>query len=418
MTKFYNLYRQIEDKIPNGIEFFYPNYWYGFSYILKRYSHWPLPLPVVIPHGVDFGTTNICEGELKSGLPGIYCYQHFREDIYKRFGSTQLIKGASPWLYLLKMKGFKGIDEGKASGIIVFPPHSSVSIDSYIDDEISFIDKVKVLENQFGKATICFYWKDILNKRHIAFERLGYRIVTAGNMFDPYFSDHLFEILKDKKYLYTPIIGSHIFYAASMGIDIILDEELETKFIAPKEVLQKDLWQADQEILESIRLTFSSNSLLSKKEFACNFLGAKHLKSPLILFMQFLMASLKKGWIITSIKQWLDSDPGEPFINLDKLQISNWGPHDGTVSNPPNIQENGDGAFWININPGKILIDGDLYLGNNKAKVTNRNPGQLTAAFDPKIFDFSFTGELSIINSTHTKILKIGNFSTYPQNSI
>lgn len=405
-----NLRLLTDDCLPKDIEFFYPNYWYGFSNLIKRYSFWPLPLPFVIPHGLDFGTTNMCGGELQSGLPGIYCYQDFREDIYLKQKVFTLIKGASPWLYLLKLKNFKGIHKDNAFSLIVFPPHSGATIESYVDDEDKFITHIEKMKNNYKDIGICIYWRDILKNRHIKYIEAGFKVFTAGNMYDPYFSDRLFEILKNYKYLYTPTIGSHIFYAASMGIDIILDDSFETKYIASDEILRKDLWSSDSSIEKNITNIFTVGTLEQKKQFSLSFLGIKNIKSRIQLFIEILFFSLKNGWILKCINEYKKLSPGSPFIKIDQLKILAWGPQSCAIHSPPNIQVDGCGAIWISTSKDSELISGDLYIGKHKAIETKLQKGLITASFSPDIFNKKVTEQVVIRNKLCTREYFIGVF--------
>ena len=146
-----------------GHEIFGPNSWYGGAAVLKKYSGWKLPLPMVIPHGVVFSTNFLWEAENESGLPAVHCFPEFRRNAYLASKKLRFILGASPWLYLLKMSSHASC---KRRGTVAFPSHSTHHVSVKTDDK-AYANYLKGLPKKFKPVRVCMYWRDLELGRHV-----------------------------------------------------------------------------------------------------------------------------------------------------------------------------------------------------------------------------------------------------------
>jgi hypothetical protein len=374
-----------EDRKVTGNEIFTCNAWYGFSKILKRYCNWTLPIPMVVPHGVDYARNSLIQEEAEAGLP-IYYYPEFRKEVFENAG-LRVIAGCSPWLYLLKIRNKKIKTE--RIGSVVLPPKSLTNLNVGLKNELAFIAELKNLPSYFFPMKVCLYWRDIQLGRNKIYEKNGLEVVTAGHMNDPLFSYRLFDIFNEVEFLYTPIDGSHLFYAASMGLKVLWKPHFKVAYDGSEQVLKKDLWFGDQDIMEEMEHYFcDESSFSSQKAYAEKFLGIENLRSRISLWFLFCKLSLNKNILTKIILQMLSGlTPSSFFWDLNELEVENWGPRIIMEGEVPNTQSNGNGAIWIKLKENKTLSGGEVCLGAVNAIHTELQPGLITATFPKEVFD-------------------------------
>lgn len=275
-------------------EIFSPNSWYGSAKILKKYSGWKLPLPYVVPHAPGHSTFKTWDAELNSNLPCYYLFPAWRKRSLEKRTNKKIILGSSPWIYLLKMMNQeKNTKKRKAHGSIVFPPHSTHLIQAEMDHE-KFIRNINKLGKEFFPISVCFYWRDIELKKHLIYQKKGFRVVCAGHMFNENFFKNLLNIFQGKKYLITNNYGSHIFYGSSAGLKVLFDKTINYSQSAPQEILQRDTARPDLSIYSHIDSIFCDNQdYCAQKKFSLSVLGANYFKSRFQLFSEILFIFLK-----------------------------------------------------------------------------------------------------------------------------
>ena len=123
-------------------------------------------------------------------------------------------------LLFFMYRRMQNIEKSKsAKGTIVFPAHSCSVTDVIIDWNL-YIEKLKLLPDEFKPINICLYFKDILNGSHKVFLENGFDVYTAGHCNDPDFVDNFYEIARHHKYATTNgEYVSSLFYTSEMGID-------------------------------------------------------------------------------------------------------------------------------------------------------------------------------------------------------
>lgn len=275
-------------------EMFNPNTWYGGAAILKNYANWRIPLPLVVPHGIVFSSTFKWEAEIESGLPAVYCFPDFRANSYAESGKLKVVKGASPWAYLLKMMPRKR----ERKGTVVFPAHSTHHVKVIADDK-KYAKYLAGLSPKLKPIRVCLYWRDIELGRHQPFSERGFDIVTAGHMYRENFLERLYFILMNCEYVMTPELGSHIFYATAMGCTVILQEEFISTPSGDCETLKRDCPNLEDAILNPIKKAFVDNgSRQSQLKITETMLGIRNVKKPMALKVLFLAHYFKNPKIL------------------------------------------------------------------------------------------------------------------------
>jgi hypothetical protein len=124
-------------------------------------------------------------------------------------------------------------DSYTKDGSIYFLTHSTHHID--VDLNLKrIIDELNSLPSQLKPEYICVYWKDIQRNKHKIFVDNGFKVLTAGHMYDNLFLYRLKEIFLNFKYLITSEIGSHVFHAFNCGLEIIYPESLNSTYLNKK----------------------------------------------------------------------------------------------------------------------------------------------------------------------------------------
>jgi hypothetical protein len=289
----------VRDKKQADHEMFAPNTWYGSAKALKLYSGWKLPLPFVIPHGVSLSSTFLWQAEAQSGLPAVYCFPDFRQNSYAKTKTIKIIPGCSPWVYLNRMCS-AGVGPGR--GTLAFPSHSTHHVTALEDDK-AYADYLLHLPKNHRPVKICMYWRDLELGRQEAFRQRGLEVVCAGHMFDELFFFRLHRLLSQCEFVNTSSLGSHVFYAASIGRRVTLRQNHRIDWSCTDEARQRDMSRADLRLRnELVDLFNGGQDLPDQRNCALKMLGYENIQSPMSLFGLIARTSLSKGWILRAIR--------------------------------------------------------------------------------------------------------------------
>lgn len=198
----------------------YPfNKFYGINIaVKKKLNKSILPLNVVIEHGVYFGD-NVSSSELEYyKSPVVYTMGWYREKLLRSHGYNAFAIGP----YILNVPSFlsektrKRLKERMGKILLVFPSHSIEGV--YSEYDVSLFDrKIKEMSVEYDTVLICMYWKDIIEKRNLAYEKSGYTIVTAGHRSDPAFLSRLKDLILLSDMTISNNIGTHIGYSICLN---------------------------------------------------------------------------------------------------------------------------------------------------------------------------------------------------------
>jgi hypothetical protein len=120
----------------------------------------------------------------------------------------------------------KKYNNSKKCGTVVFPSHSTHHIKSKFNFK-KYSEYLDLLPDKFKPIIVCIYWKDYLNGHHIEFIKKGFKIVTAGHMYDKLFLFRLYNICRQFKYSTSNSIGSHAPISIKSGCTFFLSEDFE-----------------------------------------------------------------------------------------------------------------------------------------------------------------------------------------------
>lgn len=283
-----------QDRELKTSEIFQPNDFYGVATILKEYAGMANNqcLKAVVPHGVRFDDHLIWEAERRSLFPTVFCYPPYRCRIYEELTNMVSIPSASPFLYVIKLLKEQSIPERK--GTIFIPNHSTHHITVQMDYE-QLAHRLSVLGGEYQPVTVCLYWKDYNLGVHKPFEKKGFKIVSAGHIFDSKFLFRFYHLCSLHKYAASNFRGSHLFYSVKSGCSYFhLDSDFS--IIAERAILERDTSQFSKvrraEIIEMYKLFSNPIPGISQEqlEVVDYYLGVSHLKSPEELRKQIMQA--------------------------------------------------------------------------------------------------------------------------------
>ncbi len=197
-----------------------PNDFYGQAAVLKKYAGFPdhYPLKAVLEHGLFFDDW-MWDVDRSARLPLYFSISAHRARIQTRETGRASIPIGFGFLYA--MSTFRTIHGSEKEmdirrGTIVFPSHSTHHVKAVYDHE-AYAGTLDALAERYKPITVCIYWKDFLLGYHSPYEKKGFRIVTAGHIFDPDFLYRFHDICRHFKYSTSNNIGGHLFYSVKSG---------------------------------------------------------------------------------------------------------------------------------------------------------------------------------------------------------
>jgi hypothetical protein len=280
-----------------------PNDFYGQASVLKQYVGYPnrYSLKAVLEHGLFFDDW-MWDVDRFARLPLLFSNSTFRSEIHRRkTGKPSIPIGFG---YLYAMTNFNSIhgvksDRAMREGTIVFPSHSTHHIKAVFDHG-RYAKKLNELPDKYKPISVCIYWKDFLHGHHSFYEKEGFRIITAGHIYDPDFLYRFHDICRRFKYSTSNNIGGHLFYSVKSGCRF---------FYTPSDKINHEV-HADVPLggFTSLynRIKEKSISLFSEPEdkmnrdqveFVDEYIGSAHFKTSEELRDLFMYAEKKdKSW--------------------------------------------------------------------------------------------------------------------------
>lgn len=217
--------RELCTTIERRFKLIWSPYWtaeiYGFGLQLSRYGFYPycLPLCVYTDHGPGY-YNEIPKHELESDAPVQLYHSPVSLELWRKASKKRAYCMFSPTVYYRRRKKIKQSPDAK--GTIIFPAHSTPSIDD-LSGYKKYIQQLKRLPVSFHPMTVCMHMHDIKKGLHLSFLNAGFEVVSAGNgEVDQRFIERLYNILKQYKYGTSNILGSYMFYSIEMGIPFFL----------------------------------------------------------------------------------------------------------------------------------------------------------------------------------------------------
>jgi len=203
---------------------------YGFGNSIRNYGFYPkfLPLCIYTDHSPAF-----CENPIQAQFiesKSKYFFFHSPENVIRWNNYQSSDKNGyclySPFVFYRRVNKIK--KSNKAKGTIVFPAHSTESIEN-LQDFNKYIYYLKKLPKSFYPIVICLHVNDIKKKKYKIFLKHNFKVVTAGDSTDQRFTKNFYNIIRNFKYASSNGIGSYVHYCVELGLPFF--------FYGPKEKL-------------------------------------------------------------------------------------------------------------------------------------------------------------------------------------
>ena len=193
------------------------NNFYGNAHVLNPY--FLIDKTVRIEHGLYIGSV-VPKRDLLSSTQTIITLSEYRKEMIQAVTSKKVIC-TGPYIHyaqpLLSSTELAVLKNQLGRVLLIFPSHSIDAVHSKFDVDL-FINKIKdIKNNQFDTVLVCLYWKDILMNRSEAYEQAGFKVVTAGHIYDYYFLSRLKSIIQLSNVTLSNQIGTHLGYCIHLN---------------------------------------------------------------------------------------------------------------------------------------------------------------------------------------------------------
>lgn len=189
---------------------------YGLGYLFVCFINNNIDRSIFVEHGYIYSSGVPSYFNESIYLNKIITFGEPREYFLKQAGFSHIIK-VGPYIHyadsLLHEDELFSLKQNLGKVLLVFPSHSIDNKVSHftLDKFIAYIDKLK-LSGGFDTVMVCLYWKDIAIGRGAFYEKRGYKVVTAGHIYDLYFLHRLRSIISLADMTLSNDIGTHTGY--------------------------------------------------------------------------------------------------------------------------------------------------------------------------------------------------------------
>lgn len=228
--------------------------------------------------------------ELETKYHGILLFtDELKQKWEKKLKTRKLIK-TIPHPYVLYQRRTKYKLGLNRRGSLFFFSHSTW--DTEIETKYELLKaRLDALDEDFKPVRIVLHFIDVLKGKDLQFKKMGYKVISFGNMYNTIFVDNLYGALKNTRYALSNTVGSHAFYCINVGIPFSL-VDTETTLKQPEREINYNK-QARRHLKKVEEMKNLIGTSLNYKnspmtiDFVNNELGLNNtsLKLPLIYFI-------------------------------------------------------------------------------------------------------------------------------------
>lgn len=197
--------------------------YYGILFQLLKYSKIEiddsgLPLhEIYLEHGIVIG--NLVRADSVNLARKTLTFSKYRSQfILEKTGKTPSLIG--PYIHyaegILDEEALSKIKTSLGRVLLVFPSHSIGAVAAEYDKN-QFCLEIEKRKAGYDTVLVCMYWKDVQNGDHDYYQKMGYKLTTAGHRDDLYFLDRLKSIILLAEMVISNSTGTHIGYSLFLG---------------------------------------------------------------------------------------------------------------------------------------------------------------------------------------------------------
>lgn len=264
-----NLEQLCADRELVTTEVFWENACYGIADIIKRWAGTPQerPLMIALPHGVEYGTAKFfTQHEL---VPVVATCRSKGTLPYSAMPISRLWHVASPYVHVTSMSAVH--DHPVRRGSVFFPLHSTATVP--IDQNVrEVINNLRGLPECFHPVTVCIYWADVLRGVHRAYLDAGFKVTSAGHIYDPVFLYRLHRICIQHQFAVHHHVGSAVAFSIKSGCRTVT---IQDKPIWTRDDLGRATLMSVRLLGELVRMSYAE-----QLAWADHLLGSRFLRTP------------------------------------------------------------------------------------------------------------------------------------------
>ncbi|MCF0039100.1 hypothetical protein [Dyadobacter fanqingshengii] len=177
-----------------------------------------LPLhEIYLEHGIIIG--NLVRADSVNLARKTLTFSKYRSQfILEKTGKTPSLIG--PYIHyaqgILNQEALSKTKTSLGRVLLVFPTHSIGAVAAEYDKN-QFCLEIEKRKAGYDTVLVCMYWKDAQNGDHDYYQKMGYKLTTAGHRDDLYFLDRLKSIILLADMVISNSTGTHIGYSLFLG---------------------------------------------------------------------------------------------------------------------------------------------------------------------------------------------------------
>ncbi|GAP72137.1 polysaccharide biosynthesis protein [Candidatus Symbiothrix dinenymphae] len=261
---------------------------YGFFQVLQDYAQMPINPKISCEHGFCYSSFVALRHLPAPDLNKVITFGDYRGDLLKEKGIDSIKIG--PYIHyakpLLEDVAFIELKKKLGRVLLVFPCHSIVGAIRNYDISL-FVNYIESIKSEFDTVLVCMYWKDINLGRDKFYTDKGYKIVTAGHVYNTNFLPRLKSIIELADMTISNDIGTHIGYCLYLNKPhYIFPQIIEFDITVSKEEINsitQEQWQETADFRSKITKLFENYSLeitREQKNFIGHLFGFEYIRDP------------------------------------------------------------------------------------------------------------------------------------------
>lgn len=198
-----------------------PTELYSFGRCYREWTGWPrwLPIPVYGDHGVVFGR-ELEQHERETTARVHLTWSTPLADANRGLPRPRVVLAQNPWVAFRRARGIE--PRADRAGTLVVPGHSVPGVGRRVVDRRAAAELRAELAAT-GPVVAMLHRFDVENGLHRDLAAAGIPVVTAGNTTSPRFVERFYAILSAFAHLWTESAGSHVLYAAELGLPVTIE---------------------------------------------------------------------------------------------------------------------------------------------------------------------------------------------------
>ena len=209
---------------------------YGFSQCLRYVAGLEEATSVygilthgIIPYGREDRPAIAPSQEISNKIPCILASNDRCIEAFKNAGKIDIYPIGLTSLYAMACMQREQIN---GRGSLFFLSHSTPAFNDEVDDA-AVIRWLKQLPSRYQPIRISAFPHDLLRGKYKPYKEAGFRVVCAGNAYDPKFIWRHLHLIRSHRYIFSTGIGTHVFHATMCGKPVLI-KEIEHKYTIKK----------------------------------------------------------------------------------------------------------------------------------------------------------------------------------------